>query len=705
MKQFLLTLLVMMVLGSVSFGQYAVTIQNVTASPNENVPVNVTVANFTGVLAFQLFVHYDPTIVTYLGYSNFTQSPAPTVAIINGNTVSFVWTFGSSACTVVNGTLFTLNFKYHGLTCPLSFTGLCEVDTGIPPNPVSVTYTNGSVSPYAGNTEQARIGNVFAATGSSVSVPLWYTGNAGTNVDTITQKIAYDPAKLTFVSVTGSGLLSTGITATASSGIITVSWAKGAGALINTPGTQFNLNFTYTGSTTTNVTFSTGCIIKAAPTGSNVAVSYNNGSVLHAGVATAFATLPALTTAVQGQNIDVPLTFSGMPSGITSFYLNLTYDNPRMSFAGVFSAVQSVTANSSGNAISLSYTNGSAPDINGQFLVLRFTYNGVGTAGINFSTACQFSNASPIQVGFTNGSVSSAHVPGTDATIGYVTAVSGNPAQVPVTFTGLPGNIGNVTMNIAFDAAKLTYVSLSNNPHNATAELKGNVVVVTWSSLTPTDINGAPFVTLQFNYTSGGSGNCGAAVTFADGSLIKSTSNAIIPLNWNDGGVNIKFTISGTLVYNNDPNPRIPLQGFTVSLKSGSNTIATATTQGGTGAFSLLAPNGNYTLVASAPVTATHYIDLDDAVAIFFYCAGDPFPSQDTINLTAGDVNMNGYIDLDDYVDAFFLVASMPIPDYTAPDWIFETPYINIQCAGATDKVIMGLCSGDVLGNNPDPNN
>ena len=56
------------------------------------------------------------------------------------------------------------------------------------------------------------------------------------------------------------------------------------------------------------------------------------------------------------------------------------------------------------------------------------------------------------------------------------------------------------------------------------------------------------------------------------------------------------------------------------------------------------------------------------------------------------------------FIDTFFKVAGITLEDYTAPDWVFEIPNINIQCAGATNQDILGLCSGDVLGNNPDPN-
>ncbi|MEI6681665.1 MAG: cohesin domain-containing protein [Bacteroidota bacterium] len=683
--------------------------------------MNLNVTGFTSIGEFQFYVVYDPAVLTPLTEYKLIQGVWTYVPLITnfnsgglnagtsgGNTVTMAWT-SPSPVTFSNGTLLTLNFKYHGLTSALSFNApYCEVSklVGVIPTTLTGTLTNGSISPYLSNTEQAHIGNVFATTGSAAVVPLWYTGSAGTNVDSITQKIAYDATKLTFTSVIGAGLLNTNITASATSGIVTLHWAKTSGALLNTPGSMFYLNFTYTGSVTTPVTFSTGNIIQLATSYANLAVTYNNGSVLHAGTPSAFASLPVLNTAVQGQTIDVPLTFTGMPAGITAFTLNLSYDYPRMAFAGIFSAPAGVTSNNSGNTILINYS-GTAIS-NGQFLLLRFTYNGVGTANITFGTPCQFTNSAPVQVGYTNGSVTPAHVNGQDATIGYVTVASGNPALVPVTFTGLPP-VGRVTMNISFDATKLTYVSTPTNPNGATVTLNGNMLNIVWTSVTGTDINNDPFVVLRFNYVAGSGNNCAGAMTFNDGSVVKTTAGTVVPANWNNGGVNVKFKISGTLKYQSAPDPQIPLEGFTVVLYSGTDTVARTTTEVGTGYFELYAPNGTDTLTAIAPTGLSHYIEQDDALAIYFQAFGVPgyipVPYPYPLNYTAGDLNQSGDMDISDFEDAWYYYVDYTIlPDYTAPHWIFETPAINISCTDATNQDFLGLNSGDVLGRNPDPN-
>ena len=706
MKYIMITLM-MLVLGSGSFAQYTATLPSATASPNENIAINLNVTGFTSIGDFQFYIVYDPAVLAFQNITNFAPGGL-TVGSSGGNTVTMAWS-SLTTFTMNSGTLLTLNFKYKGLISPLTFnTPYCEVTklVGGVITPLTGTLTNGSVSPFLSNTEQAHIGNVFATTGAAAVVPLWYTGSAGTNVGSITQKIAYDATKLTFTSVTGTGLLNSNITASAATGIITLTWTKAAGALLNTPGSMFYLNFTYTGSVTTPITFSTGNIILIATSNANLAVTYNNGSVLHAGTPTAFASLPVLNTAIQGQNIDVPLTFTGMPAGITTFSLGFTYDNPRMTFVGVFSAPAGVTSNNSGGTIFLNYS-GTAIT-NGQFLVLRFTYNGVGTANITFGTPCQFTNSAPVQVGFTNGSVTPAHVNGQDASIGYVTVASGNPALVPVTFTGLPP-VGRVTMNISFDAARLTYVSTPTNPFGATVTLNGNMLNIVWTSVVGTDINNDPFVVLRFNYVAGNGTNCAGAMTFNDGSVVKTTAGTVVPANWNGGGVNVKFKVSGTLKYQSAPDPQIPLEGFTVVLVSGNDTVSRATTEAGTGYFELLAPNGSYTMTAIAPPGLSHYIELDDAMAIFFAAFGVPgyipMPYPYPLNDIAGDLNQSGYYDISDFEDAFYYSLDYTVlDDYTAPQWIFETPAINISCTDATNQDFLGLNSGDVLGRNPDPN-
>jgi hypothetical protein len=169
--------------------------------------------------------------------------------------------------------------------------------------------------------------------------------------------------------------------------------------------------------------------------------------------------------------------------------------------------------------------------------------------------------------------------------------------------------------------------------------------------------------------------------------------------------VNILFHVSGILSYNSDPNPPLPLVGYTVYLKTnpGGVTLATTVTDG-TGYYSFWTMNGNYSLSSSPSMAAVWSADLFDVVAMFDYTNGTPIPDQNTLRVNCGDLNQNGDIDLFDVVLLFDRVAnSVTDPQYTAPDFLFSNPIFTVNCADVPNLNFMGLSSGNVLGTNPTP--
>jgi hypothetical protein len=408
--------------------------------------------------------------------------------------------------------------------------------------------------------------------------------------------------------------------------------------------------------------------------------------------------------------IDVPLTLSGMPANTTNFNINLTYDNPRMSFIGVFNAIQPVITNASGNTISITNTNPiiPIPSINTQFLVLRFLYNGVGTAAVNFASSSQFSNGTPILVGYTNGSVSPA--PATvNATIGMVSAVSPATIAVPVTLSNIPSgtSIGAVTMNVGFDASKLTYVS-AVNPNNATIQLNGNVVHIAWATTSAVDLNNAPFVTLNFNYAA--SGNATTQITFTDGCQLANLAGTIVPTNWINGGVNLFYKLSGILTYDL-PNSQV-LDNVTIYIKNGAEPTPLApaplpvvlytTTTNASGYFEVNVPNGSYFLYAST-TKDWEGIDGGDVTQIRRQIAGlSNGIDGSAIRTRSADVSQDGEIDGTDVTALRRRIAGLtPNPNYKAPDWIFENPAVTVNGAALPNQNFKGLCSGDVNGSYP----
>jgi hypothetical protein len=716
MRKFTFTLLMVLVFGSLSFGQYTALLHSVsTASPNENVSVDLDVTGFSSIGSFGFYIQFDPAVLTFQNVTGFSQSGLVT-GINGGNVLSLIWT-NTTPHSWSPGKLLTLNFKYNGLTSPIAFLAAqCEASRLVlnTPNdpiitPLTGTFTDGEITPFTGNTSKATIDTVKFPLGT-VQVPVKYSGFTAL-AGSLTQKISYDAGKLTFISVTGTGGLASGLVVGASAGIITITWANALGTDLNT--SQLNLNFSYTNLAKADVNFSTGCVItEIGATAANIPITYRNGWVKPGVPITSFASLVTITPAVhQGQMVDVALNFAGMPAGTNNFDLFLTYDNPRMELVSILSPMFPVTTSVAGNTIHILYTNitDPLPSINGQFLLLHFRYNGVGTANIVFASGCQFSDGSPIGVKYTPGAVT----PETEAVsgnIGFVSATSPSVVFIPVTFTGIPSGteIGAVTMNIGFDASKLTYVSTS--PNIATIQLIGNILHIVWASTTPTIVNGTPFITLKFNYAASGSAT--TKIAFQDGCQLANMEGTIVPANWNYGGVNMSWSISGHLQYNSYPSPNLPLPGAVVYIKDGPepvpsvvttapNIIASATTDVN-GFFSITVPNGSYFIYAS-DTAAWAGVDNGDVINVRRYAINltpntiEGWP----LRILAADVNQDGAVDNGDVIPLRRKILNLePNPNYKAPNWLFENPTVVINGANISID-FLGICSGDVNGSYP----
>ncbi|MCX6278360.1 MAG: hypothetical protein NT004_09710, partial [Bacteroidetes bacterium] len=281
MRKTTLIILVFLIFGSISYGQFTAMLPSMVSSPNENVAMdmNVTGLNTNNIISIQFYIQIDPAALTFQNITNFQQSGLM-VGFINGNTITMVWT-GASPKNFPDGRLLTLNFKYNGLTSPVSFIPLnCEVLKLVGGIPVVLTgtFTNGSVSPFPGNQAKAKLDSLLNVPPGTTTVHLKYGGFNG-NVGSITQRISYDPSKLTFIEVTGVGNLAVGFDVNLTAGILTITWTSGVGKDINYPASMFNINFNYINSSSTNVNFSVGCVILTTTPPTNIPVSYTNGLV------------------------------------------------------------------------------------------------------------------------------------------------------------------------------------------------------------------------------------------------------------------------------------------------------------------------------------------------------------------------------------------------------------------------------------------
>jgi len=725
-KKFTLMMLILLLFGAASFSQTASLAPAVTASPGQNITIPLNVTGFTGIGSITFFIRFKPSVMTFTGISNPSQG-VQFQSYVTDSSLNIVWAGYPYVNFPDNVPLVDLNFTYYGMTTsPLNFLGNCEVTQGL--NIIYPAYTNGSVSMLV-QSQTATLSPVTATTGGNVSVPIIYQ-NMPASIGAVTQKIHYDPTKLNFISVVGSGNLAIGTNYSAdiSNGIITITWTNNGGTNINYPN-EFLLNFVYTGSTVTNVDFVAGCIISTPPPVSNVAVTYYGGTVSLNNSPAATAVLGSITNANQGQDYDIPLTLAGFPatgapSGPTqAFTLTLPFDNAKLSYIGIESPVPSglVVSQASGT-LTLAWSNPSATNINGVFLNMKFKYNGIGTAHINFGNGCVFNTYDPIlgvgtvQVAYTNSTIT----PGTataNATIGFVPGTAGSNVLVPVNFSGLPVppvGMGAVTLYITYNNNALTFVDAQNNTYGANVYLNGatHTITIAWAASQATNINGK-FLDLRFSYNGGGGGGCGAAVSFADGCQLADINANIVQANWINGGVNLRWTVSGHLYYNNTTLSNLPLPGATVYIKDGPepvppaiipvpNIIATATTDAN-GAYSVNVPNGTYYLYA-ANTAAWAGVGPPDLTNLVRYL-NNLHPNtldNNPLRIRAADINQDGLVTILDLTPLTRRINNLiPNPTYKAPDWLFQNPIILINCANTTGSDFLGICSGDVNGSYP----
>lgn len=716
----------MVLLKATLFSQNAtVSLSSVTPSPGQHFTVPLIVTNFTSISSMTFIIKFDPTAITpeinSQGKLNLT-SFATGFDLINfigyvqgGN--KLVITFSEQTMPpIADGTLFNLNFaSYCGTSgTSLEFQTGSEVGTGINPTTIlPVVFNNGQINNVNANAT-VGIGNMifnFDMANPSVTVPI-SVSNITSNVGSIDLHIQYDPSKLAYIKTIGVGVLTTGLVANVNNGIISIAWTKNSGGVLLNDGTILNLMFAYTGTDIGNLNFYPCCLFGNAAGNGYLDVKYTNGSVSPDFSGTIpDVKLDSITAAVQGQVYDVPLTFSGFqtisPDAIGAYTLHVTYDNPKLSFIKDTNNTSSAIVNAVGNVINIVWTKTTASNINGQALKLKFRYNGVGAANISFSSGCSFSNmqSTLVNVAYLNAAIIPATI-SANATIENVSGSVGNNVLIPIDFSGLPVNMGAVTMNIDYDKTKLTFIDAPAlyNTFGASVLLNPSThkIQIAWSSTSATDLN-STFLKLRFAYNFAGNGT-GAIVSFGDGCELTTNTATLVPVNWNNGGVNLNSKISGILTYNSDPNPGIPLIGFKVYLESLSGDKLDSVISDANGYYELMAINGTYKISVTASNDAFWYADDQDLYPIYtYYTDGTPLPYSNDLRILACDATNDGDVTSDDLAAIYYKFTNGSDPTFLAPEFLFETPQIIINSV-AINQDILGICTGNVTGSNPSPN-
>jgi hypothetical protein len=530
-----------------------VTIGKDTTSPGEQISVPVNVTGFNNIGSITLEIRFNPLLMNFTGVSGgysglFTPTP---YAVDSTIYLIFSATDLVNFQTFSDGLLLNLNFEYIGPTtyCPLSILNTSEVTQGL--TVVYPTYTNGGVYPKMNNTCIATIFSTTATsgTGEVFTAQIKYEG-FGSNVGAITQKIKYDTTKLSFIDISATANLD-GAIATASNGILTIVWSNTSGANINWPTHLINIQFQYIGNTATTLEFYAGSLITNNAT-SNIKVSYFNG-IITPGPTNATAVLGSYSGIPQGYDFNIPITLANLPygavTGVGAVTMSLPYDNSKLAFITDTANIFGATVQNTASAINISWSNASAPDINGIFLRLKFKYLGIGTANISFGPACSFITLADqfVQVAYTNAAIT----PDTTSRRAIIASVYGyqgcDTVYVPVSFSNMPVNMGAATLVLNYDVSKITYIEVKDNNFGAIVwHTAPNIITISWASGTATDINGE-FLKLRFLKIAPNS-DPPAVIEFVPGCELADISATIIHTTWVNGNVHGNITLNLTNV-------------------------------------------------------------------------------------------------------------------------------------------------------------
>jgi len=384
-------------------GIATITIDEIVANAGP-ISFGVTGAGFTANAgAVTLFIEFDPSILQFTGYT----STLPSVMISGDNTSGLISVaYSSTTGSSLNTTFLTLNFNYNATgSSELVFTGGCEIAyTNLTLEVVS--YDNGKVDPLA-TAYQLTIDDVTANPGNAIGIGITAAGYPG-NVGAITLFIGYNPAHLTFLSLS-NGTIAGAYANVISPGLLGITWTDSGGQPID--GIIFTMNFDYHFGSSP-ITFEGGCDI-ADITLTPIPTTYNDGSIAPL-VGGPEVRLPFLTGTV-GQTVDFPVTAKNFTMDIGAISLFIGFNNSVLTYTGhtpgtltgyfinymvatsqigiQWSAYPGVNINPGNPAEDILFT-------------LHFTYNG-GESDLTFDAGCEFTepDLTPVPVSFFDGGV------------------------------------------------------------------------------------------------------------------------------------------------------------------------------------------------------------------------------------------------------------------------------------------------------------
>ncbi len=382
-------------------GVATITIDEILATAGP-VSLGVTGASFAGdVGAITLFIEFDPTVLTFTGFT----STLPSMLVTGNNTsglISVAWS--STAGASINNTFLNLSFNYTATgSSELVFTGACEVTY---PNldPAVVSFDNGLVEPLA-TAYNLTIADVVATPGSAVSFSITAAGYP-TNVGAMTLYIGYDPAHLDFLNIT-SGTITGAFANVINPGLLGITWSSATGQAIN--GIILSLNFDYNFGSS-DVTFEGGCEI-TDNTLASIPTTYHDGSINP--VSGGPQVRMPIKTGTVGQPIDFPVRALNFSMDIAAISLFIGFEDDVLTYTGHTPGTISgyfINYMSATSQIGVQWSEYPAIDIDPNnddtLFTIHFLYNG-GESELTFDAGCEFAkeDLSTAPVSFFDGAV------------------------------------------------------------------------------------------------------------------------------------------------------------------------------------------------------------------------------------------------------------------------------------------------------------
>lgn len=472
------------------------TVTNATSGTTVYIPINIANFNNTGSIDFK--VTYDNSVMNFVSIENLSADATGTLSNptqVSGNTymVNLSWlSNGTSGVNLTNGKFLDLKFNYLGGNSALNFNTLsCEV-TDWDGNPISVTYSNSSISQFvvdsynvsgSGSYCQGTSGLTVGLNGSQIGVNYQLKKNgtndgsvvAGTgstlnwnNLTAGTYTIDAIHGTSNFV-MNGNAVITETAPAPVSVSVLADNTTVNAGTTVNFTATPVNggTNPVYQWKVNGNnsglnqATFAyipqnndvVSCILTSDLSCVSGNPATSNTVPLTVNALQATANLGSSQAIVPGSAIYIPINITNYHN-IGSIDFKVTYDNSVMNFisienlsadaAGTLSNPTQVSGNT--YMVNLSWLANGTSGVNmsdGKFLDLKFNYIG-GNSVVNFNTLlCEVTDwdGNPVNINYSNTSVTQA---GPKTTIFTGT---GNWNDAARWNNGIPSAIDSVVIN------------------------------------------------------------------------------------------------------------------------------------------------------------------------------------------------------------------------------------------------------------------